>query len=108
MYAIVNIAGSQLKVEKGDIVHVPKLETSSGEQVNFDRVLLLSHGEGELLTGHPIVTQAKVTGKVLSHGRGDKILVFKKKRRKGYEKLNGHRQGYTEVLIEDILIEGEV
>lgn len=106
MYAVVSIAGQQCKVAKGDVIHVPSLEAAPGDQIDFDQVLLISPSEGEQVVGHPVVDQARVTAKVLSHGRGEKVLVFKKKRRKEYKKLNGHRQGYSEVLIEDIAMEG--
>lgn len=106
MYAVVSIAGQQCKVAKGDVIHVPSLESAPGDQIDFDQVLLVSPSEGDQVVGHPVVDRAKVTAKVLSHGRGEKVLVFKKKRRKEYKKLNGHRQGYSEVLIEEIVMEG--
>lgn len=106
MYAIVDIAGEQCRVEKGDILKIPKLESDVGEQVDFTQVLLVSQGEGNLALGRPVVDHAKVVGKILGHGRAKKVLVFKKKRRKEYKKLNGHRQNYTEVMIEDIVTEG--
>ena len=101
MYAIVDIAGSQFKVEKDQFVYAPKLEGEEGAEVTFDNVLLVDN-DGKVKIGTPSVKGAKVTGKILSHGKGDKVLVFKKKRRKGYKKKNGHRQHFTRVLIEDI------
>ncbi len=101
MYAIVDIAGSQFKVEKDKFVYAPKLEGEEGASVTFDNVLLLDN-DGKVEVGTPSVKGAKVSGKILSHGQGDKVLVFKKKRRKGYKKKNGHRQQFTKVLIEGI------
>ena len=101
MYAIVDIAGSQFKVEKDKFVYAPKLEGEEGASVTFDNVLLLDN-DGKVEVGTPSVKGAKVSGKILSHGQGDKVLVFKMKRRKGYKKKNGHRQQFTKVLIEGI------
>jgi large subunit ribosomal protein L21 len=101
MYAIVDIAGKQYKVEKDKYLYTDHLQVGEGETVSFDKVLLLDIN-GAVSVGLPTVAGAKVSGKVLEHVRGDKVLVFKKKRRKGYRKLNGHRQEYTKVLIENI------
>jgi large subunit ribosomal protein L21 len=101
MYAIVDIAGKQYKVEKDKYLYTDHLQAEEGETVSFDKVLLLDIN-GAVSVGLPTVAGAKVSGKVLEHVRGDKVLVFKKKRRKGYRKLNGHRQEYTKVLIENI------
>jgi large subunit ribosomal protein L21 len=101
MYAIVEIAGAQVKVEKNKQVHTPLLQGNEGEIVEFENVLLLDNA-GEVKVGAPTVKGAKVTGKILSHLKADKVIVFKKKRRKTYQKLNGHRQNFTKVLIEDI------
>src|SRR3972149_10226946 len=101
MYAIVDIAGQQFKVEKDQKVYVNRLEAEEGSQVEFDKVLLLDN-ENKVKVGIPLVKDAKVTAKVIAHLKGDKVLVFKKKRRKGYQKLNGHRQYFTEILIEAI------
>lgn len=106
MYAIVDIAGKQFKVAKDQFVYAPSVEGEAGASVEFDRVLLLE-GDSGIEVGTPVVSGAKVTGKILDHGRGDKVIVFKKKRRKGYKKSQGHRQGYTKVLIEDILVKGQ-
>ena len=107
MYAIVDIAGKQFKVEKDKFVYAPLLKNDEGEKVEegasvtFDKVLLLDNA-GEVSVGSPAVSGASVSGKVLEHLKGDKVIVFKKKRRKGYKKKNGHRQQFSKVLIEDI------
>jgi len=101
MYAIVDIAGKQFKVEKDHFVYTPLLDGETGSNVDFDKVLLVDN-EGQIIVGAPIVEGAKVSGKILEHVKGDKVIVFKKKRRKGYKKKNGHRQGFSKVLIEDI------
>ena len=102
MYAIVEIAGKQFKVTKEQQLYAPKLALEAGSSITFGQVLLLDQGDG-LHVGNPTVPGAAVTGKVLAHVRGDKVMVFKKKRRKGYKKQQGHRQDYTKILIEDIL-----
>ena len=101
MYVIVDIAGQQFKVEKDQKVFVHRLEGEEGAQVSFDQVLLVDNN-GKIKVGAPTVKGAKVSAKILSHVRGDKVLVFKKKRRKGYQKLNGHRQDLTQILVEEI------
>ncbi len=102
MYAIVEIAGQQFKVEKEKKVFVHRLTAVEGEALEFSKVLLIDN-DGDVRVGTPVVEGAKVTAKVLEHTRGDKVLVFKKKRRKGYQKMNGHRQSFTQVLIEEIV-----
>jgi len=102
MYAIVEIAGKQFKVTKEQQLYTPHLTAAVGSDITFDRVLLLDNNDN-LEVGSPTIAGARVMGKVLKHVRGDKIIVFKKKRRKGYKKKQGHRQDYTKVLIEDIL-----
>jgi large subunit ribosomal protein L21 len=102
MYAIVDIAGQQFKVEKDKKIYVHRLEGEEGEQVSFDRVLLIDN-DGKVKVGTPVVKNAQVTAKILSHIKGDKVLVFKKKRRKGYQKMNGHRQYMTHIQIEEIV-----
>lgn len=102
MYAIVEIAGQQFKVEKDKKVFVHRLAAEEGTSVEFDKVLLLDN-EGSVTVGTPVIEGAKITAKVVEHTKGDKVLVFKKKRRKGYQKLNGHRQSFTQVLIEEIV-----
>jgi large subunit ribosomal protein L21 len=101
MYAIVDIAGQQFKVEKGKKVFVHKLAGKAGDEVSFNRVLLISKDD-KVNVGAPYLPDALVLAQIVSQLRGDKVLVFKKKRRKGYQKLNGHRQYFTEILIEDI------
>ncbi|HOE03744.1 MAG TPA: 50S ribosomal protein L21 [Bacteroidales bacterium] len=102
MYAIVEIAGQQFKVEKGSKLFVHRLAEAEGSDVDFDRVLLVEN-DNKFKVGRPVVENAKITAKVLSHMRGDKVLVFKKKRRKGYQILNGHRQDFSEIQIQDII-----
>jgi len=102
MYAIVDIAGQQFKVEKDQKVYVNRLEAEEGSQVEFDKVLLLDN-ENKVKVGIPLVKDAKVTAKVIAHVKGDKVLVFKKKRRKGYQKLNGYRPYLTQIQIEEII-----
>jgi large subunit ribosomal protein L21 len=106
MYAIVEIAGQQFKVERGKKVYVHRLQANEGTDVEFDQVLLVDN-EGKVSVGAPTVDGAKVAATVIEHLRGDKVLVFKKKRRKTYQKLNGHRQDYTQILIQGILAKGE-
>jgi len=107
MYAIVSIAGQQHKVEKGKKVFVHRLPGAIGEEVSFNTVLLINDQE-KVNVGTPYLPDAVVLAQIVSHLRGDKVLVFKKKRRKGYQKLNGHRQNFTEILIEDISESGIV
>ena len=101
MYAIVDISGKQFKVTKDQFVYVPLMAEQEGASVVFDQVLLLDN-EGSIEVGAPLVEGATVTGKVLGHVKGDKVIIFKKKRRKGYKKTQGHRQDFTKVLIEGI------
>lgn len=101
MYAIVDIAGQQFKVEAGRRVFVNRLDAEVGASLDFNKVLLTDN-EGSVKVGAPYVEGANVKAKVLDHVRADKVLVFKKKRRKGYQKLNGHRQCLTQILIEEI------
>ena len=101
MYAIVEIAGKQYKVEKDKYYYTPVLEGKDGDKVEFDQVLLVDN-DGKVKIGTPVLKGAKVSGKILEHVKDDKVTVFKKKRRKGYKVKNGHRQGFTKVLIEDI------
>lgn len=101
MFAIVEIAGQQFKVEKDQKVYVHRLQHEEGASIEFDRVLLLQDGSS-ISVGAPTVAGAVVKATVLSHLKGDKVIVFKKKRRKGYRKLNGHRQCFTQIKIEAI------
>ncbi|WP_226390839.1 50S ribosomal protein L21 [Penaeicola halotolerans] len=102
MYAIVDIAGKQFKVTKDQFVYAPYMAGEAGASVEFDNVLLIDNA-GAIEVGAPTVAGAKVSGKILEHVQGDKVIVFKKKRRKGYKKKNGHRQDFTKVLIENIV-----
>src|SRR5437879_1961742 len=102
MYAIVDIAGQQYKVQEKQKIFVHRLEGEEGKEVSFQSVLLVDN-EGKVKTGAPI-KGASVSAKIISHLRGDKVLVFKKKRRKGYQKKNGHRQDLTKIQIESITI----
>jgi large subunit ribosomal protein L21 len=101
MYAIVEIAGQQFKVEKNDDIFVHRLEGEPGTKIDFDKVLLLDH-EGQVTVGQPVVTGSVVSGTIIDHVRGDKVVVFKKKRRKGYQKESGHRQDFSKIHIEEI------
>jgi large subunit ribosomal protein L21 len=101
MYAIVIIAGQQFKVEEGKYVFVHRLEANAGDTVNFDQVLMVEKNN-QVQVGMPILSGAKVKATVLGHQQGDKVVVFKKKRRKGYRVKNGHRQQFTKIQIESI------
>ncbi len=105
MYAIVEIAGHQFKVEKDQKVFVNRLSTEEGKKVSFDNVLLIGNGN-DVTLGAPAIDGAQVSAKVLKHLKGDKVVVFKKKRRKGYRVKNGHRQALTEIVIEGITASG--
>lgn len=101
MYAVVNIAGQQFKVEKDQHIFVHRLNQKEGDKVTFDEVLLVDNA-GKINVGAPAVEGATVTAKVVEHLKGDKVIVFKKKRRKGYQTRNGHRQQFTKVTIDGI------
>jgi large subunit ribosomal protein L21 len=101
MYAIVNIGGAQFKVVQNQYLYAPKIEGQAGASVTFDQVLLVQDGD-KVEVGTPVVKGVTVTGKILEHVKGDKVIVFKKKRRKGYAVKNGHRQQFTKVQIEKI------
>lgn len=101
MYAIVDIAGQQFKVEAGKKIYVHRLKDEVGVSVAFDKVLL-TDDDGAVKVGSPYISGASVTAKVLEHLKGNKVIVFKKKRRKGYDKKNGHRQCLTQIEIESI------
>ena len=98
MYAIVDIAGQQFKIEKDQQIFVHRLEVKEGSKVDFEKVLLIDNS-GKVNVGAPVIKGAKVTAKVLDHLKGDKVIVFKKKRRKGYQVKNGHRQYLTKLEI---------
>jgi len=101
MYAIIKISGRQYKVEKGQEVFLNRLEGNEGDKVTFEEVLLKDN-DGKVEVGTPTLKGSKVDAKIVEHLKGDKVLVFKKKRRKGYKKKNGHRQYLTKVVIENI------
>lgn len=102
MYAVVEIAGKQFKVVPNQQLVVPTLEQEAGASIALDKVLLTDDGE-HVQVGTPLVDGSVVKAKVIGHAHDEKILVFKKKRRKGYKKIQGHRQGYTKLLITDIV-----
>lgn len=101
MYAIIESCGKQYKVAEGDVVFFEKLETEEGKKVTFDKVILVSE-EGKVQVGNPYVKGVKVEGKVVSHGKAKKIIVFKMKAKKNYRRKQGHRQPYTKVEITKI------
>jgi len=105
MYAIVEIAGQQFKVEKDQQLFVHRLEGKEGSKVSFDNVLLIDN-KGKVNVGAPVITGANVSAKILEHLKDDKVIVFKKKRRKGYQVKNGHRQYLTKIQIEAISEKG--
>ena len=102
MYAIVEIAGQQFKVEKDKKLFVHQLDAKEGDSVEFEKVLLVDN-DGKVAVGTPTVSGAKITAKVLAHVKGEKVVVFKKKRRKSYQKMNGHRQQFTQIQVETIV-----
>ena len=97
MYAIVEIAGQQFKVEKNDEIFVHRLDGEPGTKLEFTEVLLVDQ-EGTINVGKPYVDGSMITGKIIEHARGDKVIVFKKKRRKGFQKETGHRQDFSKIL----------
>ncbi|MEM6644350.1 MAG: 50S ribosomal protein L21, partial [Bacteroidota bacterium] len=99
MYAIVDIAGKQFRAEKDKFLYAPLMQDEEGAEVNLDKVLLVDN-DGKVKVGAPTVKGAKVTAKVLSHVKDDKVIVFKKKRRKGFKVKNGHRQQFSKLLIQ--------
>lgn len=102
MYAIVEVLGQQFKVEEGRKLFVHRMESAQqGSQIELDKVLMVDK-DGSITIGAPVIEGAKVVAEVVSHVRGEKVLVFHKKRRKGYRKLNGHRQNFTELMIKEI------
>ena len=107
MYAIVNIAGKQFKVSQNQYIYAPRMATSqAGDAVEFDQVLLTGDDNGVQI-GTPALDGVRVAASVVGHVRGDKVIVFKKKRRKGYQKTQGHRQDYTKIMIDEILAKGQ-
>ena len=103
MYAIVDISDKQFKVRSGETLYVPhQREAEADDTLTFDRVLLVSDGDGDVTVGTPTVAGASVTARVLDQVKGDKVIVFKKKRRKRFRVKKGHRQQYTQIQIEDL------
>lgn len=103
MYVVVDMAGQQFKVEQGQEVFVNRLEGEEGDKIKFDKVLLVDN-DGKVKVGKPLVKGAVIDAQIVSHLRGDKVVVFKKKRRKGYQKSNGFRKDLSKVLIEKITV----
>ncbi len=101
MYAVIESGGKQHRVQEGEVLRLEKLEIATGENVDFDKVLLVANGD-DLKVGAPYVEGGRVTAEVLSHGRGDKVRIIKFKRRKHHDKQMGHRQWFTEVKITGI------
>ena len=101
MFAIINIAGKQFRVEEGDQIKVPHLSTDAGKSLAFDKVLLINDGK-KVQLGSPLLSNVSISATVIEHGRGRKIRIFKKKRRKGYRRNNGHRQNYSLIKIDSI------
>ncbi len=104
MYAVFETGGKQFRVEAGVRLRVPSLDIEPGDSITFDHVLLAGDGEEKVLVGTPTVEGASVKAEVIRHGRADKIIVFKRKRRKGYRKKQGHRQNFTEIRIEEVAL----
>ncbi len=105
MYAVVDVCGSQFRVQQGDKIRVARMDAEAGEKVTLDRVLLVSEESGSRI-GTPHVENASVEASVVGHGKDKKVIVFKMKRRKGYRKKNGHRQPYTDLHIDTIAVAG--
>ena len=103
MYAVIKTGGKQFRAEPGKCIRVPSLDVEAGDTVTFEEVLLASTGD-EVKVGTPSVEGASVTGEVVKHGRDPKVIVFKRKRRKGYRKKQGHRQGFTEIRIDEVKV----
>ena len=103
MYAVFRTGGKQFRAEPGKKIRIPSMEVDPGDSVTFEDVLLASNGD-DVQVGTPQVDGAKVRAEVLRHGRDRKIIVFKRKRRKGFRRKQGHRQGFTEIRVEEILV----
>ncbi|MCH7533636.1 MAG: 50S ribosomal protein L21 [Gemmatimonadetes bacterium] len=104
MYAVFQTGGKQFRAEPGVRLRIPSLDIEPGDSITFDHVLLAGDGEDKVLVGTPTVDGASVRAEVIRHGRADKIIVFKRKRRKGYRKKQGHRQNFTEIRIEEVAL----
>jgi large subunit ribosomal protein L21 len=103
MYAVFRTGGKQFRAEPGKKIRIPTMEVEPGASVTFDDVLLASDGK-DVQVGAPLIDGAKVMAEVVRHGRDRKIIVFKRKRRKGYRRKQGHRQGFTEIRVDEILV----
>lgn len=101
MFAVIETGGKQYKVQEGDVLHVEKLEIEAGQELVLDNILMVEK-DGTVQIGKPTVAGAKVTAKIVEHGKGKKIIVFKYKAKKNYRRKNGHRQPYTKIVIEKI------
>lgn len=104
MYAVIDLSGKQQKVEKNEIIRIEKINKNIGDKVDFDRIMMLNDDSGDIKIGTPYIDGALVKAEVISQDRDKKIRVFKKKRRKSYTKTIGHRQYFTAVKIEDIIL----
>ena len=102
MFAVLNTGGKQYKVSQGDLIKVEKLENDVGDKVTLSQVLMVGQGE-DVEVGSPYVSNCEVTGEVVEQGKGAKMIIFKKKRRKGYRRKNGHRQRFTQLKITEII-----
>ena len=103
MYAVIKTGGKQHKVSEGDVIAIEKINGDKGDAIVFDQVLMVEK-EGDIRVGRPVVEGAKVTGEILAQTKGDKLIVFKTKKRKGFHKKNGHRQQLTSMRIKEISI----
>jgi len=103
MYAVFRTGGKQFRAAPGDRLRVPSLEAEPGDTIEFDEVLIASDGD-EVSVGAPVVDGARVKAEVIGHGRTRKVIVFKRKRRKGYRRKQGHRQGFTEIRVDDVVV----
>ena len=104
MYAVFQTGGKQFRAEPGARIRIPSLDVEPGESVTFDRVLLTGDGEDTVKVGTPVVDGAAVKAEVVRHGRAKKIIVFKRKRRKGYRRKQGHRQNFTEIRVDEVAL----
>ncbi|MDE3001711.1 MAG: 50S ribosomal protein L21 [Gemmatimonadota bacterium] len=104
MYAVFQTGGKQFRAEPGTRLRIPTLEAEIGDSVTFNHVLLAGDGAENVQVGTPTVDGASVKAEVIRHGRGDKVIVFKRKRRKGYRKKQGHRQNFTEIRVEEVAL----
>lgn len=104
MYAVFQTGGKQFRAEPGSRLRIPTLEAEPGDSVTFDHVLIAGDGDEKVHVGTPVVDGASVTAEVIRHGRGDKVIVFKRKRRKSYRKKQGHRQNFTEIRVEEVAL----